>query len=155
MHQAAGDIDAFLRLNWAATKLMYSQVPARYCCSRVLSGMLHWQNGRCKSWNLVFDALAFDSTLGFPGEGPAGRSIFDFFKRQHSCCDAASCAASDTACNTPSATHHAAEKLLPIDPEGLQEQDLLVAYCEEVLCNPNVWGKGIYPTTGNNDKHRR
>ena len=101
---------------------------------------------------MVFEELAFDSTLGFPGEGPTGRSIFDFFSRQQSCCDAASCTGSDATNSIASEKHHTAEKLLPIEPEGLQTEDLLIAYCEEVLCCPRVWGKGIYATTNNHGK---
>jgi hypothetical protein len=98
------------------------------------------QNGRCKHWNTVFAELAFNSTLGFPGEGPTTGSIFDFFRRQDSGCAASggnTAPAETPHCNTT-------EDPLPIDPEGLCLHELLVAYTEEVLCNPAVSGKGIY-----------
>ena len=89
---------------------------------------------------LVFKELAFDSTLGYPGEGPEGRTIFDFF-RSHQTASTEPHGATEP---TNAASNSTAEKLLPIDPDGLWQCDLLVAYCEEVLCNPKVYGKGIY-----------
>ena len=85
--------------------------------------------------------LAFDSTLGFPGEGPEkSGSIFDFFRRQ----DSGSAATSGTGTPMECCAHGPTQEPLPIDPQGLHMCDLLVAYAEEVLYNNHVSGRGVY-----------
>lgn len=100
------------------------------------------QHGRCKHWNTVFSCLAFDSSLGFPGEGPL-KILTDFFAR------VLTQSADKESSNEPSACcNEAAEPILtqiapPLPPRELELHEVEMAYAEEVLCNHLVSGKGV------------
>jgi hypothetical protein len=99
------------------------------------------QHGRCRHWNLVFVELAFDSTCGFPGEGPVtSKSILDFFGLR-SQAESSTQSAEPVAAEQQSDTTTASAPLLP--PEEMEHHELLVAYVEEVLCNPLVSGSAV------------
>lgn len=91
----------------------------------------------------MFCELAFDSTLGYPGEGPA-KSIWDFFKKQEASSEqqeateptaAPEMGAVDGTSTTPTAQ--------PLPVAELQQHELLIAYAEEVLANQKVSGSGV------------
>ena len=101
------------------------------------------QHGRCRNWNAVFDELAFDSTLGYPGEGPTtSKSIFDFFDRLQS-----DSAAAEPATEEPDNSSTAAPTVECTQPKlqlhELPLPQLLLLYTEEVLCNVEVSGSGV------------
>ena len=90
------------------------------------------QHGRCKHWNTVFSCLAFDSSLGFPGEGPF-KLLTDFFSKMQP--------ADKESSNEPTGwCSQAAEPIStqishPLPPCELELHELEMAYAEEVLCS--------------------
>ena len=98
------------------------------------------QHGRCKHWNTVFSCLAFDSSLGFPGEGPF-KLLTDFFSKMQPADKESS--NEPTGCCSEAAEPISTQISPPLPPCELELHELEMAYAEEVLCNHSVSGIGV------------